>query len=244
MLEVNDHTIISNGGQFDFDMYILKFNPEGEVSWTRNAGGYGMDHARDLYVHPDGDIYLTGFFSGSSNFGEMMVESSGQADVFLAKYLPDGGIDYVISGGGTDNDYGYGVTGDNIGNLFLTGIFQGEATFGGTVLQAVGDQDIFIAKVPGWSSGIIGKDLQNNFLIYPNPAKGIIYINPANGFQGIKEFSYQVADMTGKIKIESGKIANFKRAEITIDISSFQHGAYVVNLQINGYSFSQKVIIE
>ncbi len=243
-LHTNDHTLISNGGQFDTDMYILKFDSEGAVSWTRNAGGYGTDHARDLYVHPDGDIYLTGFFSGNSYFGEMMVESSGQADVCLAKFMPDGSIDYVISGGGTDNDYGYGVTGDNNGNLYMAGVFKVEATFGGTVLQAVGDKDIFITRVPGMSSGIYGLNENGHFVIYPNPASGEVFIDLSKGFKNINEFSYQIADMSGKILIDSGAKQHFNGEEITIDVSSFKPGPYIIKLVVDGYSLTQKLIVE
>jgi len=243
-LESDEHIIVSNGGQFDFDMYILKFDPEGELSWARNAGGYGMDHARDLFVRSSGEIYLTGFFSGTSYFGEVMVESTGWADVFMAKYHPEGEIDYVVTGGGLDNDYAYGVTGDISGNLYLTGIFQDEATFGGTVLQAVGDKDIFITKIPGMSSGIPGADSQNESIVFPNPANTILYIQADNGFKNIEEFSYQVSDITGKVLLEKGQYNASELDIIQLDISSFQPGAYIVRIFNDGFSYSQKIIIE
>ncbi len=244
VLNVAGHSIVSNGGQFDFDIYLLKFDYEGTVTWARNAGGYGMDHGRDLFVLPNGEIYLTGFFSGTGFFGEIMVEASGMADVFMAKYDTYGEIDCMVVGGGLGNDYGYGITGDGLGNLYLTGVFEDDATFGGTVLQAVGDKDIFVAKIPGETSGVSTGALPGGMIIYPNPAKDMLVINPGNSFKGRKDFKYQISDMAGELLAGSGELKFAGQDIFQVDISALKPGSYIVRVFGEGFSYSQKVIIE
>ena len=53
---------------------------------------------------------------------------------------------WVKAGGGTSGDYGNGVATDKAGNVFVTGSFQGAATFGSTQLTNSGQTDIFIVK--------------------------------------------------------------------------------------------------
>jgi len=49
--------------------------------------------------------------------------------------------------GGTNYDYGSGIAVDASGNSYVTGGFEGTATFGSTTLESSGSQDIFVAKL-------------------------------------------------------------------------------------------------
>ncbi|TNE50160.1 MAG: hypothetical protein EP343_09525 [Deltaproteobacteria bacterium] len=53
---------------------------------------------------------------------------------------------WVATGGTTSADYGYGVAVDSKGNVYVTGFFQGTATFGTTTLAGKGDDNMFVAK--------------------------------------------------------------------------------------------------
>jgi len=54
---------------------------------------------------------------------------------------------WAVSGGGTGQDYCYEIATDSQGNLYVTGEFQGIATFGPFILTSSGASDIFAAKL-------------------------------------------------------------------------------------------------
>jgi len=49
--------------------------------------------------------------------------------------------------GGTRFDYGEAVAVDSSGNTYATGIFEGTSTFGSSILNSAGFQDIFVEKL-------------------------------------------------------------------------------------------------
>jgi hypothetical protein len=54
---------------------------------------------------------------------------------------------WAVEAGGTNVDKCFSITADNQGNVFITGVFQGNAHFGATELTSSGMDDIFIAKL-------------------------------------------------------------------------------------------------
>lgn len=115
--------------------------------WANGAGGPSGDRGRAIASDDLGNCYVTGFFAGTSAFGGITLTSSGSDDIFVAKLDTYGNWIWAIMAGGSNVDAGYGIAIDADGNCFVTGYFQGTATFGGTSLVSSGGSDIFIAKV-------------------------------------------------------------------------------------------------
>ncbi len=64
---------------------------------------------------------------------------------FLHGQVPS--FDWAKHIGGMGTDYGYASTMDAAGNIYVTGSFQGTATFGsGFSLTSFGAEDCFVAK--------------------------------------------------------------------------------------------------
>ena len=122
--------------------------------WLKIAGGLGNDcqynfslaRTADIVTDENGNSYVTGYFSGTAQFGSFSLNSAGGEDIFIAKYNPRGVCLWAKSAGGTDIDHGRAVSIDKQGNLYVTGFFKDTATFDTTNLVSRGGSDIFIAK--------------------------------------------------------------------------------------------------
>jgi hypothetical protein len=117
-----------------------------DFRWARQAGSSDIDVAYGIALDGLGNVFVTGFFSGTSSFGITNLVSSGIEDIFLAKYDPAGRLLWARKAGGTSYDEGRAVAVDAVGNAYIVGLFQGTASFGSTNLNSAGESDIFIAK--------------------------------------------------------------------------------------------------
>jgi hypothetical protein len=150
--EAGEDIITSEGGT---DMFIARFDVNGETAWASSARGIAGDEGYAITVTAFSTI-VTGGFMESATFGpgdanETVLTSDGGSDIFIASYNASGGLVWAKSVGAPYDDYGYGVTtlfSDN--STVITGTFAGSATFGPgesneTILTAVG-WDIFVAR--------------------------------------------------------------------------------------------------
>ena len=84
-----DTTLISAGNG---DIFIVKYDPEGEIVWIKRAGGTTIDEGHSIVLHGSNDLYVGGFFSGSANFDRTTKNSAGNDDIFVSK------LDQPLSG--------------------------------------------------------------------------------------------------------------------------------------------------
>ena len=129
-----------------YDIFIAKYNTNGNCVWAKNAGGTDYDRGWGISTDANGNCYVTGNFEGTATFGTIQLVSNGGDDIFIAKYDVNGNCVWARNAGGTNTDYGNSISTDANGNCYVTGFFVGTATFGTTQLVSNGDQDIFIAK--------------------------------------------------------------------------------------------------
>ncbi len=137
-------TVTSN--IFASDVFIAKYDVNGVFKWAKRAGGNNYDYGNGITTDASGNVYVIGLFSVTATFGTLSVTSSGDYDVFIAKYDPSGNALWVKKGGGTGWDVGNGITIDNSGNCYVTGAYRNTVTFGTTALTSLGNYDAFIAK--------------------------------------------------------------------------------------------------
>src|SRR5258706_5562555 len=95
-------------------------------AWARSAGSVNDDYSNATCTDASGNVYITGTFQGSTiTFGSYTLHNTatGNLDVFIVKYDAGGNVVWAKSGGGTLNDWAYGITTDLNGNVFITGHF-------------------------------------------------------------------------------------------------------------------------
>jgi Beta-propeller repeat len=138
----DDITLKSAG---DLDIFIAKYDPDGNLIWAQSAGGPGRDIAYSATTDKAGNVLVSGTFSRTVNFNEGRLKSAGGKDAFAAKFAPDGTLTWATSIGGRGDDSARAIALDTAGNAVLTGSFQGRITTGNAVLTSVGGNDIFMA---------------------------------------------------------------------------------------------------
>ena len=142
----------SNGG---YDVYLSKFDSSGNFLWAKTWGGISTDIGYGVAVGGS-DVYVIGAFNYTVDFdpsttGQENHSSNGSYDVYLSKFDSTGNFLWARTFGGSSSDYGYTVTADGSGNLYLTGAFSGTADFdpsGGLDNHSSnGGLDVFLSKL-------------------------------------------------------------------------------------------------
>ena len=114
--------------------------------WSARFGGTSNDVARAVAVDASGNIFITGIFNGTADFGGGGFNSAGGTDIFVVKYDPAGNHVWSKRFGDTGADAGRGIAVDGSGNVVVTGYFTGTVNFGGSNLVTIGLDDVFIAR--------------------------------------------------------------------------------------------------
>ncbi|MCF8371808.1 MAG: PKD domain-containing protein [Bacteroidales bacterium] len=150
------------------DIFISKFNPNGNLVWANSIGGIGDDRGQSISVSTPG-VYITGYFEGVVDFNPgnsiYNLTSNGGRDVFVGVWGSSGNFIKAKSMGGTGNDEGNAIMG-HYGILYITGKFENTADFNPFPLStnnliSNGSTDIFIAAYNNeidffWAKGMGG----------------------------------------------------------------------------------------
>jgi hypothetical protein len=124
---------------------------QGAWNWVEHAGiNYEPVAGNSVAVDKNGNVYVVGTGFGPVTFaGSGVTLNSGF--IFLVKYNAVGIFQWARAAGGpTLFDQGNGVTVDDVANVYITGGFQGTATFDNNAAHDLtsvgGSRDIFVAK--------------------------------------------------------------------------------------------------
>ena len=126
-------TLAVTGGS-NIDMFVAQYNgATGAHQWSKGFGGVYADQAKSVAVDSTGNVYFTGFFEGTVNFGggPLSVPYTSDLDVFIAKFTKAGAYTWAKHFTNTGNDQGYGIAVDGQGNVAVGGTFSNTINFGG-----------------------------------------------------------------------------------------------------------------
>ena len=159
--------------QYSYEMFLVKYDNDGNVLWANQMGGHANNGAQALHVDSIGNTYITGWFINSANFGSTSLVSTNNAyqEIFVAKFDINGNniwANYAAVPYIGNYASGTGITADQIGNVYITGYFQYSLSFGNDTLGNAGNRGLFLAKYdsegnPQWgrSPGGTGNDFGN-----------------------------------------------------------------------------------
>jgi hypothetical protein len=144
-IDIGDGTLHASGGN---DIIIFKLDGEGNHIWSRLLGGNEPDRAARLAFDAEGNVILTGTFSGTTDFGVAEYVSRGQRDAFVVELDRDTGEPtFAMQIGGTGDDYGFGVDIDQNGDVVIAGRFGAPLELGAQLLTHEGELDIYLARL-------------------------------------------------------------------------------------------------
>jgi hypothetical protein len=117
--------------------------------WAKSAIGDSGEVAQAIATDNYGNIYVTGTFTSPIvSFGTITLFNSGDEDIFVAKYDPNGNPLWAKSAGGTYWDRSTSITVDPSDNIFVTGYFESDTLYfdTDTLVNLYYGSDLFIAK--------------------------------------------------------------------------------------------------
>jgi len=67
------------------DIFVTKLDSGGTVQWAKSMGGPQTDKGAGIAVDGDGNVYVSGWFHSTADFGSYSLTSAGRDDIFVAK---------------------------------------------------------------------------------------------------------------------------------------------------------------
>ena len=141
----------SGGNNTTQNILLAKYNSSGDIQWQKQLGGSSGD-GRGQGIVMDASstfFYIIGYYNA---YG-----STGFKDILIAKYNLSGDLQWQRYLGNTRYSYGYGISLDTTGNLYVGGTSEPNSNF----------NDLFFAKLPidGSLTGnyVIGTETYNNY---------------------------------------------------------------------------------
>lgn len=179
------------------DIFVLKLNDRGEILWSRSFGDAQYQQAQRVTLDAAGNIFVTGYFKGTVDFGDGPLVSEGNRDAFLVKLDRFGGHVWSKRFGDAGEQYGRGVAADADGNIYLSGSTTGTVDFGNGPLTSAGWEDIFVVKFdrdgfPLWSK-LFGDATTQDCWDLVTDSKGNLVLT---GFiQGVVDFGNGIVEV-------------------------------------------------
>jgi len=133
---------------FLFMAFVAKSQPVNFV-WAKSMGGKGSDSPVGIAKDASGNIYITGEFLGTRNFGPYTLTCIGYSDIFVAKYSPTGVCQWAVSAGAQFSAAYSGKIAVDGNNVYVTGSFTNVIEMNGINTLSNGARDIFIAGIDG-----------------------------------------------------------------------------------------------
>jgi hypothetical protein len=174
------------------DLFILKLNPSGEVMWAKNYQGPSSDVGSGIAVDADGNVLVTGRFVEALDFDGHKLVSKGHSDLFVLKLSPMGKVLWAKDSKGDGAIMGSGIAVDAVGNVLITGNFDGEVTFGQYKFKSV-FIDLFALKLSPdgeviWARSFGNKGLDSGHDIAVDKIGNVIVTGQFNGTVGFDDF--------------------------------------------------------
>jgi hypothetical protein len=125
------------------DVFAAALNSSGSLLWSTFLGAASDDYGHDIALDNSGNIYVTGF--SYATWGSPVHAFNGDADAFVACLGSSGILLWNTFMGNTNYEYGYGITVNGSGKIYVTG--HSNSGWGSPINGHSGALDVFMAKL-------------------------------------------------------------------------------------------------
>jgi hypothetical protein len=146
-----------------YDVFLLKLDAMGEVSWVKRFGDADQQIATAVACSASGRVGLTGYFAGTIDLGGGALASAGDDDIFFGSFDAAGTPVQSTRFGDEAAQHPQGIAATAADGFVLTGWYQTASGFsfgGSAVPPAAGpDVDAFVVLLDGtatptWAVGL------------------------------------------------------------------------------------------
>ncbi len=107
-----------SGNNGDYDIWVVKLSPSGDLEWQNTLGGANLDSGGDIVETSDGFVVCG--HVGSQNTGDVL-ENHGFFDYWIVKLDKTGQLIWQKTFGGTNADYARSIIQTSDGMLLIVG---------------------------------------------------------------------------------------------------------------------------
>ena len=122
------------------------------VEWLINDGTEAMERATSIVADNASNIYITGGYIGETQIGNFLLPDYGNENIFVCKYDFAGNVIWAVSAGGSNQDVPMSIITDSECNVYVTGFYNQNISFGDTSFIVPENDQVFLAKYD--SSGV------------------------------------------------------------------------------------------
>jgi hypothetical protein len=206
-------------------------------TWVSTLGGASSENGKSIALDLAGNVYTTGYFSGSVDFdpgpGVFLLISAGQQDIFISKVDALGNFVWAKRIGAAGNDIANSIALDAFGNLYLCGTYRYTVDFNPGIginnlsTATLNSQDIFVLKLNSFGNYIWAKTIG-----------GTGYINAAGTLNDAVSNAYALqVDANANVFVTGGFLGNIDfnpSSSIYAVNSPFVSHIFLLKLTSNG----------
>jgi hypothetical protein len=234
-----------------YDAFISKLDPSGNFVWAKRLGGTGTDDSFDISTDVLGNVYSTGYFSGSNNDFDPGAATYSLSnvntgyDAYVSKLDASGNFITAAGFGSTSSDIGHGVAADASGNICAGGIYRGTVDFdpGAGVYNLSSSSSTitssYILKMNGGPAGINESKFSDaSVSVFPNPSNGKVWIKVKEGIAN--DIKVSTTDISGR-EIHSIRL---NQNETMVDLNGEAKGIYFMIIESAQGRSVKKLVIQ
>lgn len=163
--------------------FVVKLGPDGSHVWSRGyglAGSTSSTSVRAVAVDPAGDVFLTGNFSGSVDFGGGPIPAGSNGAIFTVKLDPSGAHVWSKAFQCTGPESApFSIAAGPSGNVVITGSIGAPVDFGGGPVIGGGAGDAFAVQLDAsgghlWSKAFGDGQVQDGTAVAIGPGGNFV----------------------------------------------------------------------